>query len=72
MTQRYYQLARDGLRPKQHKSLAAVRTGEFRAPRRGEWYLSGAIPEAWQAPNDLSQSYHIVRLHADRCPKCGY
>lgn len=36
-------------------------TGEFRAPRKGEWYLSGAIPEAYRAPNDLSTPYHILR-----------
>lgn len=37
------------------------RTGEFRPPRKGEWYLSGAIPGAWQAPNDLTTAYHILR-----------
>jgi hypothetical protein len=34
-------------------------TGEFRPPKRGEWYISGAIPEAYLAPNDLTVSYHI-------------
>jgi hypothetical protein len=38
-----------------------VRTGEFREPRAGEWYLSGAIPEAWRAPNALSTKFHILR-----------
>lgn len=37
-------------------------TGEKRAPRAGEWYLSGAIVEAWQAPNDLSTAFHIAVL----------
>jgi hypothetical protein len=37
-----------------------VRTGEFRAPLKGEFYLSGAIPEAYQAPNDLSTPYAIL------------
>lgn len=32
----------------------------YRAPKKGEFYLSGAIVEAWQAPNDLSTPYHIV------------
>lgn len=39
-------------------------TGEFRSPLAGEWYLSGAIPEAYQAPNDLndlSTAYHILK-----------
>ncbi len=38
----------------------AIRTGEFRPPRKGEWYISGAIPAAYRAPNDLSTSYHIA------------
>lgn len=37
-------------------------TGEFRMPLRGEWYLSGAIVEGYQAPNDLSIDFHIGRL----------
>jgi hypothetical protein len=37
------------------------RTGEFRAPKKGEYYLSGAIPEAYRAPNDLSMEFHILR-----------
>lgn len=44
------------------RSLGAVRTGEFRPPKRGEWYLSGAIPAAYKAPNDLSSPYHILKL----------
>jgi hypothetical protein len=35
--------------------------GEFREPRAGEWYLSGAIPQAWRAPNALNTKYHILR-----------
>lgn len=35
-------------------------TGEFRPPRKGEWYLSGAIVQAWKAPNDLSTPYWIA------------
>jgi hypothetical protein len=31
-----------------------VETGEQQQPKQGEWYLSGAIPEAYQAPNDLN------------------
>jgi hypothetical protein len=40
-------------------STRAATTGEFRAPRKGEWYASGAIVEAYQAPNDLKSSYWI-------------
>ena len=40
----------------------AERTNEFRPPRKGEWYLSGASPAAYKAPNDLSQAFRIMRL----------
>ena len=45
-------------------------TGEFRAPKKGEWYLSGAIVEAYRAPNDLGTAYHIakpVEMQTCRC-----
>lgn len=34
----------------------------YRAPKKGEFYLSGAIVQAWQAPNDLPETcqYHVV------------
>lgn len=35
-------------------------TGEFREPKAGEWFLSGAIVEGYYAPNDLSTKYHIA------------
>lgn len=37
-------------------------TGEHRAPRAGEWFLSGAIVEAYRASNDLMMEYHIAEL----------
>lgn len=37
------------------------RNGEFRAPKKGEFYLSGAIPEVYKSPNDLESKFHIVR-----------
>ena len=39
-----------------------VRTGEFRPPMKGEFYVSGAIPEVYDVPNDLSTPFHIVKL----------
>lgn len=36
------------------------RIGEFRPPKAGEFYLSGAIPQAWKALQDMTTSYHIV------------
>jgi|SRR5579871_773067 hypothetical protein len=35
-------------------------TGEYRAPKRGEYYLSGAVITAYIAPNDLSTEYWIA------------
>ena len=46
----------------QYKEIKATSRGEFRPPKKGEWYLSGAIPEAYVARNDLSTPYHIVQL----------
>ena len=40
-------------------SNRAVTTGEFRPPVEGEWYASGAIVEAYQAPSNLVSSYWI-------------
>lgn len=42
------------------------KTGEFREPRKGEYYLSGAIPTAYRAPADLSIKYHIMRPYYGR------
>lgn len=44
------------------KGVKAIRTGEKRPPKKGEWYLSGAIPEAYRARNDLDTVYYILRL----------
>lgn len=49
--------------PATMRDATAKMTGEFRAPKKGEWFLSGAIPEAYRAPNDLpGQEYQILRL----------
>lgn len=42
--------------------LVAISIREFRSPKRGEWFLSGAIPEAWRAPNNLTTPYQILEL----------
>lgn len=34
-------------------------SNEFRAPKKGEFYLSGIIPEVYKAPNDLTQKFFI-------------
>ena len=40
----------------------AMPTGEFRKPKKGEWYLSGAIVEVYQAPNNLTIEFYIAKL----------
>lgn len=44
------------------RKLMAVRTGEKRAPVKGEWFLSGAIPEAYQVKGAMTGDYNIMRL----------
>ena len=44
----------------------AVRTEEFRSPQAGEWFLSGAVPEAYRANRPLCGTYRIARLVAAR------
>lgn len=40
----------------------AINTGVFRNPKKGEYYLSGAIPEAFHAPNNLSTAFYIMDI----------
>jgi len=51
-----------------------VRTGEFRSPRLNEFFLSGAIPEVYQAAADLTDDYYIMRPATPaetHCQACG-
>jgi len=63
-----YYLGDKRFRMKEHggtisQSLLRVKpTGEFRCPKQGEWYISGAIPEAYKAPNDLGIKFHIAKI----------
>ena len=63
-----YPLARPGTIPhrKSEKTPAsevmATPTGEFREPKKGEWFLSGAVIEAYQAESDATTKYYIARL----------
>jgi hypothetical protein len=38
-------------------------TGEYRAPRKGEWYISGSRPVAYRAPNDLETEFFIAQIY---------
>lgn len=44
------------------RDISAVRTAFRRCPKKGEWYLSGAIATAYKAPNDLSTEHRIAKL----------
>ena len=37
-----------------------VSAGYADTPRKGQWYLSGAVPCAYLAPNDLSTTFTIA------------
>jgi hypothetical protein len=51
-----------GFRKLRMKQVAARQTGEFRPPRIGEWFLSGAIIEAYVAHGPMTTSYFIAEL----------
>ena len=46
----------------EQRDYLARTTSEFRAPKKGEWYLSGAIPNAYLAPNDFTQKFNIMKI----------
>lgn len=59
----YPQRAAFGLAPATPtQNILAILTGEFRTPKAGEWFISGAIPEAYYAQNDLTTAYQIAKL----------
>ena len=43
-------------------TVHAKPTGEFRCPKAGEWYLSGAEVRAYHAPNNLMTKFYICKL----------
>ena len=43
-------------------SAMAINSNKYRCPKKGEWYLSGAIPMAYKAPNDLTQEFFIATI----------
>jgi len=47
---------------KHDRNVTARKSAEFRPPRQGEYYLSGARPVAYMAPNDLETSFRIMEL----------
>lgn len=54
------------------KGIRYKATGEFRNPRKGEFFLSGAIIEAYEAWHDMTMPYWIaVKVQIKPCPRCG-
>jgi len=43
-------------------AIMAINSRQRRCPKKGEWYLSGALPKAYRSPNDLSTEYWIATL----------
>lgn len=61
----YYPIADFQTVPSALGTRATVRakaTGEFRPPRAGEWFLSGAIVEAYYQPRDGSEIHHHIAV----------
>jgi hypothetical protein len=48
-------------RYRKDKPRSVQATGEFRAPRKGEFFLSGAIVEAYEARQDMNTKYWIAK-----------
>ena len=55
-------LPRQDARLSSTKEIRARATGKKRCPKKGDWYLSGAIVEAYRAPNDLNTVFCIATL----------
>lgn len=59
------------------RTMREWRRVRFGAPRKGEYYVSGAIPQAYIAPNDLTMEYLIVEPigaplgEVESCKCCG-
>lgn len=51
-----------GTTHKYGRDIKAIYNGEKRAPKKGEWYLSGAEIAAYRAPDDFNTVYHIAKL----------
>ncbi len=45
-----------------YHNYRAIKTWEFRCPKKWEYFLSGAIPQAYMAYSDMTNEYHIARL----------
>lgn len=57
-TRKIYTLS--GYQPKS-KNRDFVWKGEFRPPKKGEFFISGANPAVYEATADIPLPYHIAR-----------
>ena len=44
------------------RAIQAVSTGVKRFPKKGERFISGAVPHAYLAQNDITYAYYIAKL----------
>lgn len=47
---------------KWRRNLRGKWTGEHREPRKGEWFISGSMPTAYRAQNDMAGKYPIAKI----------
>lgn len=51
-----------GIAPNLFRLLRGRKIGQWRPPKQGEYYVSGAIPGCYRAPNDMTWNAQIVEL----------
>lgn len=46
------------------RKIRAIDSGEYRSPKKGEFYLTGAVISAYRAPNDYPEysKFRIAKL----------
>ncbi len=53
----------------ENRHFRVIPTGEKRAPKKGEWYLSGALVTGYRSPSDATAEYLIAKLvRVERVP----
>ena len=52
----YFKLSGKNYYSHKDHTLMTIKTGEVRAPKAGEWYISGAEPEAYKAKGDFKDT----------------
>ena len=43
-------------------NIRAVKSDEFREPKKDEWFISGAIPCAYHAKHDMTRKHWIAKF----------